>query len=68
MTTASYRVTGMTCDHCVRSITEEVSKLSGVTDVAVDLASGCVTVASDAPLDQQAVRAVVDEAGFELIS
>ena len=67
MTIAAYRVTGMTCDHCVRAVTGEISKLAGVTDIAVDLASGTVTVSSDAPLDDGAVRAAMDEAGYELV-
>jgi copper chaperone CopZ len=66
MKTAIYRVTGMTCDHCVRAVTEEVSKLAGVTDVAVDLSSGTLTVSSDTPLDAGILRAAVDEAGFQL--
>ena len=66
MKTAIYRVTGMTCDHCVRAVTEEVSKLAGVTDVAVDLSSGTLTVSSDTPLDAVILRAAVDEAGFQL--
>lgn len=68
MTTATYRVTGMTCDHCVRAVTEEVGRLPGVSGVAVDLPSGTVTVSSDVPLDQEAVRAAVDEAGYELVA
>ena len=68
MQTATYRVTGMTCDNCVRAVTGEVSKLAGVTDVTVDLSSGTVTISSDTPLDARALRAAVDEAGFELAS
>ncbi|WP_239166646.1 heavy-metal-associated domain-containing protein [Actinoplanes italicus] len=56
----------MTCSHCVQSVTQELSALPGVTDVQVDLASGGVTVASDAPVSDEAVRAAVDEAGYEL--
>lgn len=67
MTTATYWVTGMNCDHCVRAVTEELGRLPGVTNVDVDLASGTVTVSSDAPLDQDAVWAAVDEAGYELV-
>lgn len=63
-TTSTYTVTGMTCGHCVASVTEEVSKLDGVTAVEVDLASGQVTISSDAPLDSGAVAAAVDEAGY----
>ena len=65
-TTSTYTVTGMTCGHCVASVTEEISKLDGVTAVDVDLASGRVTVKSDGPLDDSAVAAAVDEAGYEV--
>ena len=66
MTTAIYTVSGMTCGHCVSAVTEEVTAVPGVTDVDVDLASGRLTVTSDAPVDESAVRAAVDEAGYEL--
>ena len=66
MTTAIYTVSGMTCGHCVSAVTEEVTTVPGVTDVDVDLASGRLTVTSDAPVDESAVRAAVDEAGYEL--
>jgi copper chaperone len=66
MTTATYTVTGMTCGHCVSAVTEEVTQVPGVTAVDVDLASGRLTVTSDAPVDEAAVRAAVDEAGYEL--
>ncbi|MGY1829623.1 heavy-metal-associated domain-containing protein [Geodermatophilus sp. SYSU D01180] len=66
MSTASYTVTGMTCQHCVASVTEEVSEIPGVTDVEVDLASGGLTVTSDTPVDDAAVRAAVAEAGYEV--
>ena len=56
----------MTCGHCVSAVTEEVSGLPGVTDVAVDLASGGLTVTSGAPVDDGAVRAAVEEAGYEV--
>ncbi|HET7690593.1 MAG TPA: cation transporter [Nocardioidaceae bacterium] len=66
MSTQTYTVTGMTCGHCVASVTEEVQEIAGVTDVAVDLASGSVTVTSEAPLDDAAVKAAVEEAGYAL--
>jgi len=66
MTTTTYTVTGMTCGHCVASVTEELSELAGVTDVAVVLETGAVTVTSAEPLDEAAVRAAVDEAGYQL--
>jgi copper chaperone len=65
-TTTTYNVTGMSCGHCVSAVTEELSKLDGVRDVLVDLDAGTATVTSDAPLDQGAVRAAVDEAGYEV--
>lgn len=68
MTETTYQVQGMTCDHCVRAVTGELTSLDGVTGVDVDLASGAVRVTSDAPLDEAAVRAAVDEAGYELVS
>jgi len=64
--TETYTVTGMTCEHCVRSVSEEVSALPGVTAVDVDLPSGGLTVTSDAPVDDAEVRAAVEEAGYEL--
>jgi copper chaperone CopZ len=66
MTQTAYTVTGMTCGHCVASVTEEISEIPGVSDVAVDLPTGVVTVSSQAPLDRDAVRAAVDEAGYQL--
>ncbi|GII25299.1 heavy-metal-associated domain-containing protein [Planosporangium mesophilum] len=66
-TTTTYTVSGMTCGHCVNAVTSEISELAGVTDVQVDLGSGAVTVTSDAPLDDAAVVAAVDEAGYEVV-
>ena len=63
----TYTVSGMTCAHCVMSVTEEITAIDGVTDVAVDLPSGAVAVTSDHPLDEGQVRAAVEEAGYELV-
>jgi copper chaperone len=49
MSENTYTVTGMTCGHCVASVTEEISEIDGVTDVAVDLPTGAVTVTSSKP-------------------
>lgn len=68
MTTTIYTVSGMTCGHCVNSVSSEVGKLPGVTDVTVDLTTGAVTVTSEGQLDRAAVAAAVDEAGYELAS
>ena len=65
-TCETYTVAGMTCSHCVASVTEEVSALSGVTDVQVDLDTGAVRVCSEQPLDRSGVRAAVEEAGYTL--
>ncbi|MEU4565625.1 cation transporter [Micromonospora sp. NPDC023956] len=67
MATKTYQVQGMTCGHCVSAVSSELGAVAGVTDVKVDLASGQVTVTSDAPLETETVRAAVDEAGFELV-
>ena len=56
----------MTCGHCVRSVTEEISEIDGVSDVAVDLPTGAVTVTSVRPIDDADVRAAVEEAGYRL--
>ena len=68
MTTSTYTVEGMTCGHCVASVTEEVKKIAGVSDVQVDLESGAVTVTSNADLDAASVKTAVEEAGYELRS
>lgn len=65
-TVSTYTVTGMTCGHCVSSVTEEVSTIDGVADVAVDLATGAVTVTSHRPVDPAQIRAAVEEAGYSL--
>ncbi|MCX6466498.1 MAG: heavy-metal-associated domain-containing protein [Pseudonocardiales bacterium] len=64
--TSTFTVTGMTCDHCVASVTEEISEIDGVTAVAVDLPTGAVTVTSTAPVGTADVRAAVEEAGYRL--
>jgi copper chaperone len=60
----SYTVTGMTCGHCVASVTEEVSAVAGVGEVTVDLETGALTVTGDATTD--AIKAAVEEAGYQL--
>ncbi len=66
MAEAKYTVTGMTCDHCARSVTEEISEITGVSDVAVDPPTGVVTVTSAEPVSEADVRAAVEEAGYQL--
>ncbi|TDQ05500.1 heavy-metal-associated domain-containing protein [Labedaea rhizosphaerae] len=63
----TYTVTGMTCAHCARSVTEELTELEGVTDVSVDVPTGAVTVSSTAELAKDDVAAAVTEAGYQLV-
>lgn len=70
MTTQALAISGMTCAHCVTTVTGELSKLPGVQDVHVDLVAGGVSavhVVSDSQLDDAQVRGAVDEAGYELV-
>jgi copper ion binding protein len=66
MTTRTWTVTGMTCEHCVASVTEEVAELPGVRRVDVDLASGRLDVEADGSLSDDDVRGAVEEAGYGL--
>ncbi|MEV2243798.1 heavy-metal-associated domain-containing protein [Streptomyces sp. NPDC049970] len=65
--TTVYEVKGMTCGHCEGAVSEEISGIEGVTSVKAEAADGRVTVTSAAPLSEDAVRAAVDEAGYELV-
>ena len=64
--TTEYHVLGMHCHHCVSSVTEEVSTVSGVTDVKVDLESGQLIVISDGEIPFEHIEAAVDEAGYSV--
>ena len=69
--TQTFGVTGMTCAHCVASVTEELSEISGVESVTVDLNAGgdsAVTVQSATPLTTDAVRAAIEDAGYKLVT
>ena len=66
MTETIYTVTGMTCGHCANAVTEEVGKINGVESVTVDLPTGAVTVVSTVTPSDEAVRAAVDEAGYQV--
>ena len=66
MSTSTYTVSGMTCGHCIASVTEEIGEIDGVQEVAADLASGQVVVTSDGPVDRADIRAAVEEAGYKL--
>ena len=69
MSTQTVAVQGMTCGHCVKAVTEEVSAIPGVTDVAVELVNGgtsTVSITADAPVPDEAIAAAIDEAGYTI--
>ncbi|MFX4290980.1 heavy-metal-associated domain-containing protein [Streptomyces bohaiensis] len=66
MSTITYQVTGMSCGHCEKAVSEELSALPGVSAVIAKADTGLVTVESSEPLSDEAVRAAVDEAGYEV--
>jgi len=67
MTTSIYTVVGMTCEHCVRSVSEEVGAIPGVSDLRVDLATGSLSVTTESePVADAAVREAVAEAGYRV--
>ena len=66
--TSTWTVTGMTCGHCVASVSEEIAEIDGVESVDITLESGEVVVTSTAPLERVSVEAAVREAGYELTS
>jgi len=67
MSEAVYSVSGMSCGHCESAVSQEVTAIPGVTSVTAVAKTGLLTIASAQPLDDEAVRAAVDEAGYELV-
>ncbi|MFI8411253.1 heavy-metal-associated domain-containing protein [Paeniglutamicibacter gangotriensis] len=65
MSTTEYQVTGMSCGHCEGAIRAEVSQIPGVTDIEVNASTGRLAVTADKQVDDAAVIAAVDEAGYE---
>lgn len=71
MSTQTIRVQGMTCGHCTKAVTDEITALGGVTDVVIDLVPGEVShvvITSDAPLSAEQLAAAVDEAGYSIVA
>lgn len=67
MATTEFQVTGMTCSHCEMSIREEVSEIAGVTEIQVSAQTGKLSVTADTEIDDQAVLAAVEEAGYSAV-
>ena len=67
MANSTWTVTGMTCGHCVKAVTEEVSAIDGVEAVEVDLETGAVTVTAATDPTREQMAAAVDEAGYALV-
>ncbi|MBY8876734.1 heavy-metal-associated domain-containing protein [Actinacidiphila acidipaludis] len=67
MSEAVYTVTGMSCGHCESAVSKEITAIPGVTSVTAVAKTGLLTIASEQPLDDDAVRAAVDEAGYALV-
>ena len=64
MTASEYQVTGMTCGHCEMSVREEVGEIAGVQDVQVSAQTGKLIVTSESEIDDTAILAAVEEAGY----
>lgn len=68
MPETTFHVVGMTCEHCVSAVREEVGRIDGVSEVAVDLDAAKITVTSSRPVSDTDVRSAVEEAGYELVA
>ncbi len=67
MSSSTYAVQGMTCDHCAGSVTAEITKIPGITDISVDVKAGRLTIVSDDPVPASAVEEAVEEAGYTVV-
>lgn len=67
MTTHTYSVEGMTCAHCAGAVSREVGKISGVSDITVDVTEGTLTITVDGPAPDREIVAAVDEAGYAVV-
>ena len=68
MISETFTVAGMTCQHCVAAVTDEVAALPGVREVAIDLPTGALTLTTERPVDPTALWSAVDEAGYQLMA
>ena len=67
VSSTTFQVTGMTCEHCRRAVQQEIGLVPGVRRVDVDLATGSVTVHADRPVDRADIAAAADEAGYAIL-
>ena len=67
MAVSEYQVTGMTCEHCERSVRDEVEQIAGVAQIDVSAQTGTLVVTSEEPLDDAAVLSAVSEAGYSAV-
>lgn len=67
VSSTTFQVAGMTCEHCRRAVQEEIGRVAGVRRVDVDLSTGAVTVFADRPVDRADITAAADEAGYPVI-
>ncbi|MDA8208728.1 MAG: heavy-metal-associated domain-containing protein [Actinomycetota bacterium] len=67
MATKVYRVDGMTCQHCVKAVSDELAQVPGIANFDVNLDTKLVTIDGDA-LDDAAIVAAIDEAGYEALA
>lgn len=67
MTTTTFQVDGMTCAHCERAVSDEVTSIAGVTGIDVSAATGVLTVESASAVDDALVLAAVEEAGYTAV-
>lgn len=68
MAQSTYTVDGMTCDHCAGSVTAEITKISGVTNVQVDVPARSLTIDSEQQLAREDVEEAVEEAGYRVVA
>lgn len=60
------KVEGMTCQHCVAAVTKALESIDGIANVSVDLAAGTATYDQAVPVDAEAIRNAIEDAGYEL--
>ena len=65
---STIKVKGMSCQHCVGSVTKALSEIEGITDVQVDLDKGEATFTENSPVSEQTIKDAITKIGFEVVS